>query len=50
MTKFSGSFTGKVNWQTAVSLPHLAKHELNLAQVAGLQKCSDARWNGAIIT
>ena len=50
MTKFSGSFTGKVNWQTTVSLPHLANHELNLAEVAGPQKCIDAKWNDASVT
>lgn len=50
MTKFSGSLTGKVNWQTTVSLPHLANHELSLAEVAGPQKCTDTKWKGAIIT
>jgi hypothetical protein len=50
MTKFSGGFTGKVNWQNNVSLPHLANHELNLAEVSGIQDCSDDKWKGAVIT
>ncbi|MBI2486348.1 MAG: hypothetical protein HYW01_05210 [Deltaproteobacteria bacterium] len=50
MTKFSGGFTGKVNWQTNVSLPHMANHELNLAEVSGIQDCSDGKWKGAVIT
>ncbi len=50
MTKVSGSFTGKVNFQTTVSLPHLANYKLNLTEVTGLQKSTDDKWNDASIT
>lgn len=50
MTKFNGSFTGKVNWQNNVTLPHLPNHHLNLAEVSGEQDCSDDKWKGAILT
>ena len=50
MTKFSGSFTGKVNWQTKVSLPHLANHHLILEEGSGEQDCTDAKWKGVIVT
>jgi hypothetical protein len=50
MIKFNGGFTGKVNWQTNLSLPHFANHDLNLAEVSGEQDCSDDKWKGAIIT
>lgn len=50
MTKFNGGFTGKLKWQTNVSLPHFANHDLNLAEVSGEQDCSDDKWKGAVIT
>ncbi len=50
MKKFNGGFTGKVNWQTNVNLPHFDNHDLNLVEVSGEQDCSDDKWKGAILT
>lgn len=47
MNKFNGGFTGEVHWQNNVSLKHLSNHDLNLAEVSGIQDCSDAKWKGA---
>jgi len=50
MIKFSGTFTGKVNWQNDVTLHHLGGHHLNFAEVSGEQDCSDEKWKGATLT
>jgi hypothetical protein len=50
MTKVSGKYTGKINWQTNVSLPHLTNHQLTLAEVSGKLDSSDKTWNGAVMT
>ncbi len=50
MKKVSGVFTGKINWQTNVSLPHLTNHQLALMEVSGILDSSDKTWNGAIMT
>ena len=51
MIKASGGFTGKANWQTSVSLPHLTNHQLVLAEVSGkLDNCSYSAWNGNVMT
>ncbi len=50
MTKISGSFSGKVNWQTVVSLPHAPGHVFSLGEVGGPQESSDPNWEGATIT
>ena len=50
MPAMSGSFTGSVKLQTAVTLSDQSKHELNLAEIGGTQKASDEKWNNATIT
>lgn len=50
MTKISGTFSGKVNWQTTVALPHASGHILSLAEIAGPQRCDDPDWADASIT
>ncbi len=50
MPAMTGSFSGNVNLQTAISPPDLPNHQLNLAEIAGMQKCSDEKWNNATIT
>ncbi len=51
MIKASGRYTGKLNWQTNVSLPHLTNHQLALAEVSGkIDNCSYSAWNGIIMT
>ncbi len=37
MKKFSGTFTGKANWQNDVALHHRGGHHLNFAEVSGEQ-------------
>ncbi len=50
MPAITGSFSGKVRVQTAISVPDQLNHELNLAEIAGTQKSSDEKWNNAAIT
>jgi hypothetical protein len=50
MTKISGQYTGKINWQTNVSLPHLTNHQLALSEGRGILDTSDKIWNGAVQT
>ena len=50
MPAITGSFSGKVRLQTAISVPDQLNHELNLAEIAGTQKSSDEKWNNAAIT
>jgi hypothetical protein len=50
MTQFSGSFTGKVNWQTTASMPDRPNHEIGLVEIGGTQTSTDPQWSGAAIT
>lgn len=50
MPNITGSFSGRVISQTIVSLHDSSDHDMNLMQVAGLQKSSDPLWNNARIT
>jgi hypothetical protein len=50
MPAITGSFSGKVRVQTAISVPDQLNHELNLAEIAGTQKSPDEKWNNAAIT
>jgi hypothetical protein len=50
MPNITGSFSGRVISQTTVSLHDASDHDMNLMQVAGLQKSSDPDWNNARIT
>ena len=50
MANVTGSFSGRATSQTTVSLHDVPDHELNLAQIAGLQKSADNLWNNAKIT
>ena len=50
MPNMTGSFSGRVISQTTVSLHDASDHDMNLMQVAGLQKSSDPDWNNARIT
>jgi hypothetical protein len=50
MPAMTGSFTGSIRQQTAVSLPDQADHELSLAEIGGTQKVTDENWNNATIT
>ncbi len=50
MIKASGGYTGKVNWQTNVSLPHLTNHQLALMEVSGKLDSSDNKFKGAVMT
>jgi len=50
MPAISGSFSGNVKVLTALTLSDQPNHELNLAEVGGIQKTSDDKWNNARIT
>ena len=50
MPNMTGSFSGNASVQTSISLPDRPTHALNLAEIRGLQKCSDEKWNNASIT
>lgn len=50
MTKIAGTFSGKINWQTATSMPHAPGHELSLGEISGPQQCSDPNWQDVTIT
>ena len=49
-TAVSGSFSGKVRVQTAISVSDQPDHNLSIAEVAGTQKSSDQKWNNSPIT
>ena len=50
MTKISGTFSGRVNWQTTASIPHSPGRVLSLGEVAGPQQCADPNWADVKIT
>ncbi len=50
MAKITGSFSGRVRFQTNVVLPDAADHSLSLAEVSGPQKVSDPLFADATIT
>ncbi len=50
MSTLSGSFAGKARLQTTVALSDSPNHELNLVEVTGSQKSTDAKWNDAKVT
>jgi hypothetical protein len=50
MTQYSGSFSGQIKVLTIMSLSDVQNHELQIAQVTGLQTSTDANWNAARVT
>ena len=50
MTTFSGTFSGRVESQAALSVGDQAGHDMLLAQVRGPQQSADPNWNNATIT
>jgi hypothetical protein len=50
MTKVSGSFTGKSNWQATASIPDTGSHDLGVVEIGGKQTSSDPQWNDAAVT
>jgi hypothetical protein len=48
-TKITGSFTGKVRGQSAVTVAHEGNHLLSLVGVAGVQDSPDPLWKGSRI-
>jgi hypothetical protein len=50
MQNVSGSFSGRATTQAIISLQDTPNHNLNLLEVAGVQKTSDDVWNDARIT
>ncbi len=50
MPEFSGSFSGRATLQTTIIASDVPDHQLNLAEIRGLQKSSDEKWNNAQLT
>jgi hypothetical protein len=50
MPNLSGSFTGRANTQSTITLDDLPNHDLNLLGVRGVQKTSDEEWNNSVVT
>ena len=50
MPAVSGSFSGNVKVQTALSVSDQSNHELNVAEISGTQKSNDEKWNNSTIT
>ncbi len=50
MTKFSGSFTGKISWQASVTIPVPGNHNLGVLETRGPQTSADPQWNDAAIS
>ena len=50
MTKFSGSFTGKISWQASVTIPVPGNHNLGVLETRGPQTSIDPEWNDAAIS
>lgn len=49
MPNFSGAFSGTVRVQSIVLIPDQSDHSISLAQVAGVQKSADPKWNNSTI-
>ena len=45
MTAISGTFSGSVDWQTNVAVPHAPGSSLGVSQVSGPQTCDDPNWS-----
>jgi hypothetical protein len=50
MPPVSGTFSGKITKQSAMSLADQPNHEMNIAEVSGTQRSADPLWNNAKIT
>jgi len=49
MPAFSGSFSGTIRTQSAVSVPDQPNHSLSVSEVAGTQSSTDPKWNNSPI-
>ena len=50
MPAFSGTFSGNVSMQSAVNPVDQPNHQIHLAEVRGIQKSPDEKWNNSAIT
>jgi hypothetical protein len=50
MPSNSGTFSGKITKQSAMSLTDQPNHEMSIAEVSGTQKSADPLWNNSKIT
>lgn len=50
MPTITGSFSGNARVQTSISLSDQPNHTLDLAEIRGLQKSPDEKWNNATVT
>jgi hypothetical protein len=49
MPSITGSFSGKITKQSTLTLTDQPNHAMNIAEVRGTQKSSDALWNNSEI-
>jgi hypothetical protein len=49
MPNITGSFSGRATAQSAMSVPDVANHEVNLMHVSGVQRSPDDNWNNTRI-
>ena len=50
MVSVSGSLTGNIRAQSAISIPDQPNHSISIAEVGGTQNSSDENWNNSICT
>ncbi len=50
MTEFSGSFSGRVQVLTTISVADISGHELQTVEITAPQTSTDVNWNGARVT
>ena len=48
MPSFSGSYSGRAQSQSILTIPDVPDHTLVLAIIQAVQKCTDPLWDGAI--
>ena len=49
MPNITGSFSGRATAQSAMAVPDVANHEVNLMHVSGVQRSPDDNWNNTRI-
>lgn len=50
MPAFSGSFSGNIRTESILAPSDQPHHSLNIAEISGVQKSTDEKWNNSAIT
>ena len=50
MINLSGSFSGSIHTQSAISVNDQPNHSVGVAEISGTQSSSDPKWNNSTIT